>query len=104
MGSQMWSEPDIDRAVDAGRRHGRFSAGTGHRRAVRRDVRLGHGYRAVGGRILQRVREIAAEPVTSKKVQVIVAQPVESDKATPAGRGSDVRSSCSPWLPWSATI
>jgi Glycosyl transferases group 1 len=57
---QMWAEPDVDHAVallDAA------VADPAQTRAIaargRRDIRLGHGYRAVGLRILERVTEIA---------------------------------------------
>jgi hypothetical protein len=60
---QVWAEPDISHAVEllegviADPTRARTTAARG-----RRDVRLGHSYRALGCRILQRVQEIAAKP------------------------------------------
>jgi hypothetical protein len=56
---QVWAEPDIGHAIkllegviaDTERARGIAARG-------RRDIRLGHGYRAVGGRILARVQEL----------------------------------------------
>ena len=58
---QMWAEPDIGHAAELleavldDRARAREIAARG-----RRDVRLGHGYRAVGLRIMARVNEIKA--------------------------------------------
>ena len=57
----MWAEPDIGHAAELleavldDRARAREIAARG-----RRDVRLGHGYRAVGLRIMARVNEIKA--------------------------------------------
>lgn len=64
---QIWAEPDVRHAVEllegviADPARARAIAARG-----RRDIRLGHGYRAVGCRILQRVHEIAAQPRENK--------------------------------------
>jgi hypothetical protein len=63
---QVWAEADVGHAVellegviaDPARAHTIAVQG-------RRDIRLGHGYRAVGTRIMQRVQEIAARPARS---------------------------------------
>jgi Glycosyl transferases group 1 len=65
---QMWAEADVDHAVallDA------VIADPARARAIaargRRDIRLGHGYRAVGLRILDRVSEILAAAAAELK-------------------------------------
>ena len=65
---QMWAEADVDHAsalldaaiADPARARGIAAKG-------RRDIRLGHGYRAVGLRILDRVNEIIASAAANLK-------------------------------------
>jgi hypothetical protein len=66
---QVWAQPDIGHALElleaviADPERARAIAARG-----RRDIRLGHGCRAVGTRIMQRLQEIAARPVVAKEV------------------------------------
>jgi hypothetical protein len=92
---QFWAEPDVDHAVALleaaldDRGHAAAIAARG-----RRDMRLRHGFRAIGLRILDRVTEInsvlcAAPPLSADTVKV-------KSKRSPSPKRSDSSSSGKP--------